>query len=119
VTTPSATPAPGIPVAVVRPYSAAADTAWTEMIGHGKSFWAVVHPLFIQRELTKTDVREIIRRGLEQTQGSYRKLIELFHMTPGDYKRFLAFLYQHDCHLPFHPFRESRSDGERATATSA
>ena len=114
-----ATVVPGPQVAVVRPYSAAADTAWNEMAVHGKSFWAVVHPLFIQRELTKTDVREIIRRGLEQTQGSYRKLIELFHMTPGDYKRFLAFLYQHDCHLPFHPFRESRSESERVAATSA
>ena len=47
------------------------------------------------------------------------KLIELFNMTPGDYKRFLAFLYQHDCHLPFHPFRESRSESERIAATSA
>lgn len=109
--------APGTPVVVVRQYPAA-DAAWTEMVGNGKSFWTVVHPLFIDRELTKTDVREIIRRGLEQTQGSYRKLIDLFHMMPGDYKRFLAFLYQHDCHLPFHPFRESRSDSGSATAAA-
>jgi DNA-binding NtrC family response regulator len=103
---------------VARQFTVAADTAWTEMVVEGKSFWKVVHPLFIQRELTKADVREIIRRGLEQTQGSYRKLIDLFHMTARDYKRFLAFLYQHDCHLPFHPFREARSEGERATGTS-
>ncbi len=83
----------------------AADAAWKEMVGGGQSFWTVVHPLFINRELTKNDVREIIKRGLTQTQGSYRRLIELFHLPPTDYKRFLAFLYQHDCHLPFHPFR--------------
>ena len=53
------------------------------------------------------DVREIVRRGLEQTQGSYRKLVELVHLPPNDYKRFLAFLSQHDCHLPFHKFRDS------------
>jgi transcriptional regulator with PAS, ATPase and Fis domain len=109
--------APGTTVAVLRQYPAA-DAAWTEMVASGKSFWTVVHPLFIDRELTKTDVREIIRRGLEETQGSYRKLIELFHMMPGDYKRFLAFLYQHDCHLPFHPFRESRAESVSATAAS-
>jgi transcriptional regulator with PAS, ATPase and Fis domain len=108
----------GAPVAVARQFSIAADTAWSEMVVDGKSFWKVVHPLFIQRELTKTDVREIIRRGLEQTQGSYRKLIDLFHMTPRDYKRFLAFLYQHDCHLPFHPFREARGEAERPTGTT-
>ena len=78
------------------------------MVIEGKSFWLAVHPLFIDRELTKTDVREIIRRGLRQTQGSYRKLIELFHLPATYYKRFLAFLYQHDCHLAFHPFREQR-----------
>lgn len=105
--------AAGAPISSPRQFSIAADTAWSEMVVDGKSFWKVVHPLFIQRELTKADVREIIRRGLEQTQGSYRKLIDLFHMTPRDYKRFLAFLYQHDCHLPFHPFREARSDAER------
>ena len=90
------------------PHHPAADAAWNEMIINGKSFWLAVHPLFIERELTKTDVREIIRRGLRQTQGSYRKLIELFHLPANDYKRFLAFLYQHDCHLAFHPFREQR-----------
>src|SRR5207247_9044004 len=74
----------------------AADAAWSEMVGHGKSFWTVVHPLFMDRELTKTDLRQIIRRGLAQTQGSYRKLTELFNIEPNDYKRFLAFLYQHD-----------------------
>ncbi|MGC4081811.1 MAG: hypothetical protein QM736_06815 [Vicinamibacterales bacterium] len=86
----------------------AADASWDEMMKGGRSFWAIVHPRFINRELTKSDVREIIRRGLEQTQGSYRKLVELFHLPPTDYKRFLAFLSQHDCHLPFHEFRDSR-----------
>jgi DNA-binding NtrC family response regulator len=93
----------GVPVPMHHP---SVDIAWEEMVLKGKSFWIVVHPQFIDRELTKTDLREIIRRGLQQTQGSYRKLIELFQLPPADYKRFLAFLYQHDCHLAFHPFRE-------------
>ena len=94
----------------------AADAAWNEMVTNGKSFWATVHPLFIERELTKTDLRQIIRRGLEQTHGSYRKLVDVFNMLPGDYKRFLAFLYQHDCHLAFHPFRENRGASELKVA---
>src|SRR5205085_9160472 len=84
----------------------AADATWNEMIANGKSFWVVVRQQFMDRELTKNDVREIIKRGLQHTQGNYRKLIELFHLPASDYKRFLAFLYQHDCHLAFHPFRE-------------
>lgn len=84
----------------------AADAAWDQMIGMRVDFWKAVQTPFIDRELTKSDVREIIRRGLQQTQGSYRKLIELFHLSEADYKRFLAFLAHHDCHLPFQRFRE-------------
>jgi anaerobic nitric oxide reductase transcription regulator len=75
------------------------DAAWREMVVKGRSFWAVVHPRFMDRELTKADVREILRRALEQNEGSYRKVLAFFHMPAGDYKRFLAFLTQHDCHI--------------------
>ena len=87
-----------------------AQEMWDRMVVKGESFWAVVYPAFIDRELTKTDLRHLVRAGLQRTQGSYRKLVELFRMAPSDYKRFLAFLYQHDCHLPFHGFRDSRPD---------
>lgn len=97
----------------------AADVAWNEMVVNGQSFWAVVRQRFMDRELTKNDVREIIRRGLQHTQGNYRKLIELFHLPAADYKRFLAFLYQHDCHLAFHTFREPRSENIDETAVGA
>jgi DNA-binding NtrC family response regulator len=101
------------------PRHPAADVAWNEMVIEGKSFWTVVHPLFMDRELTKTDVRHIVTRGLEQTQGSYRKLVDVFRMSPQDYKRFLAFLYQHDCHVAFHPFREARGPESRLARLSA
>ena len=52
------------------PAMPAADAAWNEIDDRRRSFWAVVHPPFINRELTKSDVREIIRRGLEQTQAA-------------------------------------------------
>ena len=87
-----------------------AEVLWEQMTVDGQSFWTAVYPLFIDRELTKTDLRQLIKAGLQRTQGSYRKLVELFRMPPGDYKRFLAFLYQHDCHLPFHEFREPRTE---------
>jgi transcriptional regulator with PAS, ATPase and Fis domain len=86
------------------------ELLWDRMVTDGESFWTVVYPAFIDRELTKTDLRQMIKAGLQRTQGSYRKLVELFRMSPSDYKRFLAFLYQHDCHLPFHGFREPKAD---------
>jgi len=100
------------------PAKSRAELFWDRMVVGGESFWTVVYPAFIDRELTKTDLRQLIKAGLQQTQGSYRKLVELFRMAPGDYKRFLAFLYQHDCHLPFHGFRDARSE-ERSVARGA
>jgi transcriptional regulator with PAS, ATPase and Fis domain len=88
------------------------EACWDQMVVRGGSFWTVVYPTFLDRELTKSDLRQLIKCGLQRTQGSYKKLIDLFHMAPGDYKRFLAFLYQHDCHLPFQGFREERSEDE-------
>jgi len=57
------------------------------------------------RDITRDDMRLIVRSGLEQTQGSYRLLVGLFNMPADDYKRFLSFLKQHDCNLPFQRFR--------------
>ena len=51
------------------------------------------------------DLRKIVQIGLETTNGNYRLLVQLFNMAPDDYKRFLAFLRKHDCHLPFQRFR--------------
>ena len=75
------------------------------MLVHGESFWSVVHPMFMSRDLTRRDLRRIIRLGLESTNGNYRQLVGRFNMPDRDYKRFLAFLRQHDCHLPFQYFR--------------
>jgi transcriptional regulator with GAF, ATPase, and Fis domain len=98
------------------PSKSRTEELWDRMMMKDESFWTVVYPAFIDRELTKTDLRQIIKAGLQRTQGSYRKLVEIFGMKPSDYKRFLAFLYQHDCHLPFHGFREGRVEQPTVTA---
>jgi len=64
-----------------------------------------VYPGFMARDLTRNDLRFIVRRGLEETSGSYKMLVELLNMKPTDYKRFLNFLRKHECHVPFERFR--------------
>jgi len=75
------------------------------MLTHGESFWSAVYPLFMARDMTRADLRKIIEFGLEQTNGNYRLLVQMFNMPREDYKRFLSFLRKHDCHLPFQRFR--------------
>lgn len=85
--------------------TARADQLAALMIKRGESFWSAVYPFFMSRDLTRTDLRRIIQIGLETTNGNYRLLVQLFNMSPDDYKRFLSFLRKHDCHLPFQRFR--------------
>jgi transcriptional regulator with GAF, ATPase, and Fis domain len=77
------------------------------MMSGDESFWNIVYPAFIERNLTCDDLRAVIGRGLECTSGNYRSLVRLFNMPPEDYKRFLRFLRKHHCNLPFQPFREA------------
>jgi transcriptional regulator with GAF, ATPase, and Fis domain len=93
---------PGAPAPVT---PAVADDLANRMLRHGESFWSAVYPLFIARDMTRSDLRKIIQIGLENTSGNYRLLVQMFNMPAADYKRFLSFLRKHDCHLPFQRFR--------------
>jgi transcriptional regulator with GAF, ATPase, and Fis domain len=84
---------------------AQADELAGLMLRQGQSFWSVVYPLFMARDLTRRDLRRIVHLGLEHTRGNYRSLVEAFNMPADDYKKFLSFLRKHDCHLPFQRFR--------------
>ena len=61
----------------------------------GERFWEVVHGPFLDRELNRSQVRAIIRRGLEETGGSYRALLSLFGIPEADYHKFMDFLRHH------------------------
>jgi transcriptional regulator with PAS, ATPase and Fis domain len=74
-------------------------------VKEGESFWTSVYPLYMQREITKGNVREVVRRGLEEARGNYKIVARMFNMGAEDYKRFLNFLRKHDCQLPFKEFR--------------
>jgi transcriptional regulator with PAS, ATPase and Fis domain len=82
-----------------------AEELYDKMVVQGESFWSAVHPLFNARDMTRDDMRAIISKGLTQTRGSYRLVLQLFNMPAEDYKAFLNFLRKHQCHMPFFKFR--------------
>ena len=75
------------------------------MLTDGVSFWSEVYEPFMARDLTRREVRELIRLGLEHTRGNYKLLVSAFNMPPDDYKKFLNFLRKYQCHVPFQRFR--------------
>jgi DNA-binding NtrC family response regulator len=77
-----------------------------EMTSGRSDFWRAVRKPFLNRDLSRRDVRHIISLGLEACGGSYRKLTEYFGLPQSEYKKFLGFLSAHNCKVDFRPFRK-------------
>ena len=93
-----------------------ADELYHALVTSGYSFWEHIYPLFLSRDITRNDMRELVRRGLTTTRGNYRSLLKLFGMSPRDYKRFLNFLAAHDCGADFREFRTGAPEVSRRPA---
>ena len=81
------------------------ELLFQRLVGEGASFWSEVYEPFMARDLTRQDLRELVRLGLEHTRGNYKLLVTSFNLPAEDYKRFLNFLRKYQCHVPFQRFR--------------
>jgi transcriptional regulator with PAS, ATPase and Fis domain len=82
-----------------------ADDLFKRLVEGRESFWTAVYPLYMQREITRSNMRDLVRKGLEEARGNYKIVTRLFNMDTRDYKKFLNFLRKHDCQLPFKEYR--------------
>jgi DNA-binding NtrC family response regulator len=85
-----------------------ADDLFSGLVEGRFGFWDHLHKLFLNRDITRNDVRELVRRGLVATSGSYRAMVKLFRMDDHDYKRLLNFLAAHGCTVDCREFREGQ-----------
>jgi len=105
-------------VSIVERRRQLSDDLYAGLVARTISFWGELYPLFLARDVTRHDLRQVLQRGLTTTSGSYRALIGLFGMESADYKRFLNFLAAHDCNVDPRPFRK-RAAGQRASESVA
>lgn len=82
-----------------------ADDLYAGLVSGVYSFWDHTYQLFLNRDMCRYDLRELVKRGLAATCGNYRAVVKLFGMKDQDYKRFLNFLASHDCCVDFREFR--------------
>ena len=82
-----------------------ADELYDALVKRGASFWEHVYPMFLARDLTRHDLRQLVRRGLRETQGRYKSVLTLFGMPSSDYRRFMNFLTTHGCGVGVREFR--------------
>ncbi len=85
-----------------------ADDLYDALVKQGASFWEHVYPMFLARDITRHDLRQLVRRGLRESRGRYKSLLKLFGMPSRDYRRFMNFLAAHDCGVEFREFRGGR-----------
>lgn len=84
-----------------------AESIVEDLVGGRVGFWRAVRDPFLKRDLSRDEVREIISTGLSACNGKYRRVVEYFNLPDRDYKRFLAFLSNHNCKVDFRRFRKN------------
>ena len=95
-----------------------ADELYDSLTDGGCHFWNDLYPMFMNRDLTRNDLRMLIRKGLGTSKGSYRGLLQLFGLDEGDYKRLLNFLAAHECSIDFREFRSLKTDRDAASGAA-
>ena len=86
-----------------------ADDLYKRLVEDRESFWTAVYPLYMQREITRSNIRDLVGKGLMEARGNYKIVAQLFNLESRDYKRFLNFLRKHECQLPFREYRDGNS----------
>jgi DNA-binding NtrC family response regulator len=94
-----------------------ADQLYDALVRQRASFWEYVYPMFLARDITRNDLRQLVRRGLSESRGRHKSLLTLFGLPSRDYRRFMNFLAAHDCGVGFREFRRAASSGESSLAT--
>ena len=92
-----------------------ADDLYKRLVEDRESFWTAVYPLYMQREITRSNVRDLVGKGLQEARGNYKIVAQLFNLESRDYKKFLNFLRKHECQLPFREYRDGHSSQQQAS----
>jgi len=71
------------------------ENLYRRVVVNCEEFWEKVHTPFMNRDLNRSQVKALIRRGLIASGGSYRRLVQDFGLPGEDYQRFMDFLRHH------------------------
>jgi transcriptional regulator with PAS, ATPase and Fis domain len=81
------------------------DDLFGRMRQEQQSFWSVVYPMYMRRDITRDNLRDLVERGLRNAGGNYRIVASMFHIDSNQYKKFLNFLRKQGCQPPYREFR--------------
>ena len=74
---------PGLLTPTADRRSRVADELYDALVKQGASFWEHVYPMFLARDITRHDLRELVRRGLRESRGRYKSMLDAVrHVEP-------------------------------------
>ena len=75
--------------------SGGAPDPYATMARGEASFWSAVRDPYLDRELNRDEVRQIVERGLSEAGGSYKRALRTFGLPEREYLKFMDFLRHH------------------------
>jgi transcriptional regulator with PAS, ATPase and Fis domain len=90
-----------------------ADELYDALVTGRQTFWGQVYEQFMSRDLTRADLRQLVKKGLATTGGNYRATVQLFGIGAQDYKKFLNFLASHECAVDYREYRAGHPQSAR------
>jgi transcriptional regulator with GAF, ATPase, and Fis domain len=72
------------------------DALFGRLTRGGEDFWTAVYQPFMDRDLNRVQVKEVIKKALIHAEHNYRTVLELFRLPAADYQRFMDFLRHHE-----------------------
>lgn len=70
------------------------ENTWKE-IKAGKSFWEVLWPLFIDREVDRFFVKQVLKKAYMISSNSFKEMMGVLNMGQKDYQKFMSLMYKY------------------------
>lgn len=70
------------------------EEIWNEFKG-GKSFWEVLWPLFIAREVDRYFVKGILKRAYAICSENFKSMLTVLNVKTDDYQKFMSLMYKY------------------------
>ncbi|MFN7940045.1 MAG: sigma 54-interacting transcriptional regulator [Thermoanaerobaculia bacterium] len=71
------------------------DDLYRSLLRESGDFWKIVQEPFLDRDLSRREVRRVLAMGLRDARGSYRRLLEIWRLPAESYQKFMDFLRHH------------------------
>jgi DNA-binding NtrC family response regulator len=66
-----------------------------EDLNAGKSFWEVLWPRFIDREVDRYFVKEILKKAYTMSSDSFKTMLNVLNVNQRDYQKFMSLMYKY------------------------